>query len=384
MTQAGHMGRARRWRLAPGLFSPHGPAILDRYLIVAILRPLLAVLGTCAALFASYGAVDLMGEAANGLLASGSIAAMIGLRVLIALEMLVPIALYLSIVLAFGRLYETSEFAAIWSLRVTPWMVLRAVLVPAGACAVLVGFLSLVVRPWAYERLHELAYRSTLTLNTDALAGGTFYITQDGKRVIHLDSRMRGHGPARHIFMMQRLDDGYMRVVSAQIGYAMRNASSGTPGGPLIRLENAHVYDIAQQDGLPDRVLSLASATEDPTRHGDAMPDRNAVATPTRTLMGSTTPEDISERQWRFSTAISTLILSVLAVALGRGSPRQERFGRVGTALGVYFIYYIALTAARTSVQHGQIGAVPGIWWAPALLSVLAAWLFSRRILERR
>ncbi|MCI1768342.1 MAG: hypothetical protein LKI06_09530, partial [Acetobacter peroxydans] len=76
--------------------------LIERYLITAVTRPLLAILGICMALFASYGAADLMGDVANGLLATNSIATMIGLRLLIALEVLMPVALYLSIVLSFG------------------------------------------------------------------------------------------------------------------------------------------------------------------------------------------------------------------------------------------------------------------------------------------
>lgn len=355
--------------------------LIERYLITAVARPLLAILGICMALFASYGAADLMGDVANGLLATNSIATMIGLRLLIALEVLMPVALYLSIVLSFGALYANSEFTVMWALCVTPWRVLRAVLVPAGACALLVAFLSLAVRPWAYEHLHTLAYRSTLSLNTDALRGGTFYVIHGGNRVIHVEGRMRAEGPARHVFVMDKKDDRSLRVVSAETGYALPpNGKSGT----LVRLEQTHVYEIALAPDASDRILSSTVDTVDPTAHETEDPQLNAAATPTLALLRSKNLADISELQWRFSTGISTLLLSIIAIALSGGRPRQTRYGRVGLAMVVYFTYYFLVTAMRTWLQHGQIGAFPGVWLAVLLLALGAAFSFSRVIRGRR
>lgn len=401
MGQAGNRGGERRdgvtadgLALAAGLagavralYAKAAPLLLERYLITAIGKPLVAILSVCAALFASYGAADLMSDAAAGLLASGLIARMLVLRVLIALEVLIPVALYLSIVLAFGALYESSEFMAIWALRVTPRMVLRAVLVPAGLCALIVSGLSLGVRPWAYQNLHRLAYRSTLSLNTDALRGGTFYVTHHGDRVVHLESRASGRGPAQHVFVMKKLGDGaYLRVVSARIGYAFREQAAGpSHGDVIVRLQHTHVYDIALKPGLSDRIMTSGSDTEDATERATQTPALNAAATPTGSLMGSARPEDVSELQWRLSTGLSTLLLAVLGMTLARGAPRQQRrYARLGIALGAYFAYYLAITAIRTWVQHGLIGRWPGVWAAPALLALVVAFLFPRVLLGRR
>ncbi|NVN11031.1 LptF/LptG family permease, partial [Nguyenibacter vanlangensis] len=70
----------------------------------------------------------------------------------------------------------------------------------------------------------------------------------------------------------------------------------------------------------------------------------------------------------------------LLAVPLARGRPRQNRYGKLGTAILIFFVYYLLYTSARTWVQHGMVGTLPGIWWAPAMLAALAAFLLRDQI----
>jgi lipopolysaccharide export system permease protein len=102
--------------------------IINWYLIREISKPLAAILGIFVTLFASYSADGFLSDAVNGLLPTDTIAELIGLKVLISLEVLIPISLYISVVLSFGKLYRDSEFTAMFALRVTPARVMGAVL----------------------------------------------------------------------------------------------------------------------------------------------------------------------------------------------------------------------------------------------------------------
>ena len=94
--------------------------IITRYLLREILWPFAIVLGVLAVLFTSFGAASFLSDAVNGLLPTDMIVQVIGLRTLIALEMLIPISLYLSVVMALGRLYVDSEITALFALGLTP------------------------------------------------------------------------------------------------------------------------------------------------------------------------------------------------------------------------------------------------------------------------
>ena len=181
--------------------------IISRYLIREISKPFGVILGILLALFASYSASGFLSEAVNGLLPVDTVVEMIGLKALISLEVLIPVSLYISVVLSFSKLYGDSEFTAMFALRVTPARVASAVLALSGSLALAVAGLSLVVRPWAYERLHELSQRAEVTLDATTMEAGTFYVGQHGTRVIFLSHRDGPGAPAQDVFVQIRRPD---------------------------------------------------------------------------------------------------------------------------------------------------------------------------------
>src|SRR5262249_2732671 len=151
--------------------------------------------------FTSYGAASFLSDAVNGLLPTDTIVQVIGLRTLIALEVLIPISLYLSVVMALGRMYADSEITSMFALGLTPARVMGVVLGLSLCAAVAVAWLSLMVRPWAYSRAHELASLAAATLNTNNMEAGTFYVGSDGNRTIFIEGRARLSAPARGVFV---------------------------------------------------------------------------------------------------------------------------------------------------------------------------------------
>jgi lipopolysaccharide export system permease protein len=355
----------------------HG-VIIRNYLLREIGKPLAAMLGICMALFASYSAADFLSDAVNGLLSTNTILALVTLKLLVSLEVLLPVSLYLSIVLALGSLYGNAEITALHTLRVTPGMILRHVMTMAGCVAIAVGILSLFVRPWAYQQLHRLSKTAELTMDVDAMQGGTFYVVQDGARVIFLTER-RGPGtPARDVFIQVRRQKD-TQVIHAELGYPMTDKEAAQ-SDVLVRLRNAHVYDIGRQPGVQDKVLTVREITQDPNRRNTEPLGYSSLAAPSLQLATSHAPADLAEFQWRLSTPITTMLLAMLAVPLARGRPRQNRYGKLGAAILIFFVYYLLYTSARTWVQHGMVGTIPGIWWAPALLAALTAFMLRDQI----
>ena len=326
--------------------------------------PILAIL---AALFASYSAVAFLADAVSGLLPANTIAEVVGLKLLISLEVLIPIALYVAVVLSLGRFHSDSEFVAAYALRVTPAKVMRAVLTVSGALAIAVGGLSLAVRPWAYQKLNELSTRAERTLDVGAMRAGTFYVSKQGNQVVFF-SRQDGPGlPARDVFLQIWRGDE-IQVIHA--GLAYETARKAADGGSRIDLHDAHVYEIGTKPGMDDQLFSAGDMIVNPNDRPGAAPAHSSVAASSLTLAGSNSAPDIAELQWRLSTPLSTLLLGALGIPMSRARPRQSRYTRLGTAILIYFGYYMLFTSARTWVQHGAIAGIPGIWWVPALLSL--------------
>src|SRR5271156_5236496 len=181
-------------------------------------KPFLVTLGMLSALFASYSAASFLADAVNGLLPTDMIAILIGLKLLIAFEVLIPISLYISVVLAFGRLYSDSEFTAMFALGMTPRRVMGIVAMLAGSLALLVTVLSLAVRPWAYQRSHELSQRAETLLDVDYMEAGTFYLGDHGNRGIFVEHRVGPNTPAQNIFV-RTMHENHPRIIYAQAAH---------------------------------------------------------------------------------------------------------------------------------------------------------------------
>jgi lipopolysaccharide export system permease protein len=339
--------------------------IITRYLLREILGPFAIVLSVLSVLFTSFGAASFLSDAVNGLLPTDTIVQVIGLRTLIALEMLIPISLYLAVVMALGRLYVDSEITALFALGLTPARVMGIVWGLSLCTALAVAGLSLVVRPWAYTRAHELASLAEASLNTNSMEAGTFYGGSNGNRTIFIERRAGPAAPAYGVFVQLRLRGGGTRTIYARSVELMPHAGEGSQ----MHLTDAHVYDVGQNGSgsdvvlnANDLVLHLPSPTVDP-------PEYSAVAASTAQLTSSDSAADIAELQWRLSTSCSTLLLGLLGVPLSRARPRQHRNAKVGIAILIYAGYYLFYESARTWVQTGVIRPFPGIWVAPALLA---------------
>ncbi|MBE7209839.1 MAG: LptF/LptG family permease [Gluconacetobacter diazotrophicus] len=347
--------------------------MLRRYLVREVARSAAAILAVCLTLFGAWSVADALSSAVNGLAASHLLVELVGLRMLVALEVLVPVSLFLGLVFAFRRLHEQNEFAALHALRVSPGFVLRTALLMGICCAVPIALLSLWLRPLAYHESHLLTHRAEIDIDVDAMQPGTFYVLHDGAQVVFM-ARRRGPGaPARDLFIRLREPDG-VRVVSARIGYALKDDASAGEGG-VVRLQDAHVYDLARPaSGGRDRALDVREVVQDLGARQPEPVGYSALVASTPRLFRSRGAPEAAELEWRFTTPVTTVLLALLAVPLGRGRPREGRSLRPAIAVLCFFLYYVLYNALRSAVQNGAIGPLPGLWLAPLALGGLVLW----------
>lgn len=355
--------------------------IIHRYLIREILKPLMVVLSVLVILFTSYGIESFLSNAVNGLLPTNMIVQLVALRTLIALDVLIPISLYLSVVLAFGRMWSDSEFTAMFALGLSPARVTGVVVAFSSCVALVVAGVSLFARPWAYEQRHELSNLAEASLNTNDMEAGTFYVDSQGDRVIFIERRARRAAPGHDVFVQLQVHGG-TRIIHARS--AKEVPEFGLYGSEL-RFTDAHVYDIGGAGSGSDLVLNVKNLDlrlRDPRIRP---PEYSSNAASSAHLARSYSDSDIAEFQWRLSTSWSTLLLATIAVPLSRSRPRQHKQAKMGIAILLYAGYYLLCDSAVTWVRSGMLPAFPGVWLAPALLAgALIAALLEPKLGSRR
>jgi len=79
---------------------------------------------------------------------------------------------------------------------------------------------------------------------------------------------------------------------------------------------------------------------------------------------------DIAEFQWRLSAPFSTILMALLGVGLSRSSPQRGKYAKVFTAVLVFAVYYNLGAVAKSWVERGVVGLIPGIWWVQVIIVV--------------
>jgi lipopolysaccharide export system permease protein len=350
------------------LFDRARPVTIRFYLLREIGKPFALILSVLVALLASFNVTKFLAEAVNGLLPSSVIVELTALKALISLEVLIPASLYVAVLMSFTKLYDESEFDAMSALGITSAAIMRNVLVLTSALALIVGGVSLFLRPWAYQRLHELSTSAATLLNVDSMESGSFYVVQNGTRVIFLSHRDKYGSPARNVFIKVNRPD-QTQIISAQLASTLQPSIAGEQAD--VSLHDVHIYQLGRDKGQPDQVLGATEMTVDPNSTEHDPPSYSALTASSAHLAGSSDKADVAEWQWRLSTPISTLLLGMLGVSLSRTRPRERRLWKFVTAFLIYAGYYLVCTSTRTLVQHGALPTVPGIWWVPAILALV-------------
>lgn len=342
--------------------------ILDRYVGLEVIRPFLAIIGILGVVFFSYSAAVVLNDAVAGLLPAGAILHFVSIKWLIALEVLVPFALYLSVVVSLGRLHADSEMIALSAAGVGELRVLKVILLLSVVAAVVVAGLSLVVRPWAYQERYVLEAFVEANFEIENLEGRRFYVGPDSRFAAYVDSVEASQRRASKVFF-QTKRGGKLRFVVADEMYQPRRLPTDPVTLVFLR---GHIYQL-EPDGTRDLSLSFNRLELHVAKSEPEDPSHKSKMRSTLDLRGSDDSKDLAEYQWRLSTPLMTVLLALLAVPISRSTPRQGRHGNEVVAMLAYAVFYNLMTMAKNLVQEGVVGVFPGLWWP---LALLAAFIF--------
>ena len=345
--------------------------IIDRYIMREIVQPTVVVCGVLVFIFGCYIATRFLADALVGQLPGTTVLILILLRIAIALEVLLPTTLYLSVVVALGRLYKDSEMTALSACGVSMGRILRPVFATAVVIAVVVASLSLFIRPWAYDKYYLLKANAEANFDLTRMNDGTFYEIENGMRVIYAEKVDQQQDEAKRVFIRTERDD------TIQVIYA-RRANQTTDLATGIRIlvfTDGYVYEFSRT-GEEGRVIQFEQSAMPLEPSDNPQLKYRVKSASTGSLARSDDSEEIAEFHWRLSTPLATVLLAMLGVPLSRSSPRRGKYAKITTAVVIFAIYYNLSALAKKWVGKGIIDAFPGIWWIHLLLVGLLLVLF--------
>lgn len=345
--------------------------LIERYVISEARRPLLVMLGILIFIFAAYSAERYLAEAANGTLALDVVFDIVVYKVLIALEVLVPVALYVSVVLSLGRLYHDSEITAVAASGMSPLRIYKAVAILATPIAIAVTVLSLYGRPWAYANTYQLEQQSKTDLDVNHLLAERFNVNAENGRMI-LAERIDHQNRRLHNVLI--FDGGQQRTRL----YRSQEAWIADPNheDPIVEMTHGAAYSL-QHDGILDKRMLFKRMTIHLTPLETSADFRRKAAS-WQQLEAATALPDKAELQWRESRGISTFIMALLAIPLSRTAPRRGRFATLLPVTAVYAVIFYASDICKSMVGNGSLPLQPGLWLVPLLMGIALIGLVIR------
>ncbi len=340
--------------------------IIDRYIMREIVKPTVTICVVLIFIFGCYTATRYLADAVSGQLPGTTVIFFILLKIAIALEVLLPTTLYLSVVIALGRMYKDSEMTALSACGVSKARVLRPVFLVSLMIAVIVSCLSLYIRPWAYSQFFLLRAKAEANFDLTRMKGGTFYEIEDGARVIFAERVDQQKDKAKRVFIRTEREDNLQVIFADKASQHLEP----TTGKQIIVFTDGYLYEFTRR-GEKGRIIQFEQSAMPVEPNGKIMPKYRIKAASTGSLTFSDDSEEIAELQWRLSTPLATILLALIAVPLSRSSPRRGKYAKVMTAVVIFALYYNLSAIIKKWVERGVLDTLPGIWWVQLLLAGL-------------
>lgn len=322
--------------------------LIEHYIMAEIRRLVVIIVGFLIFIFASYSAQRYLTEAANGTLALEVVLDIVFYKVLIALEMLLPVGLYVSVGVALGQLYTDSEITAISAIGASPIRLYKAVMFLAIPLSILVTLMSMYARPWAYAQIYQLEQQSQSELDVSHLRAKMFNINDSGRMIlseeINPDSN---HLTDVLIYTSSGNKTSVYRAKTVDV-------TNPSPITPSVILHSGTGYTLRHQ-GTDDSERVYRNLTLD-LKPLNLSVDAKRKAKSVIALIRSADPADYAEVQWRESRGVNAFLMALLAISLSRVKPRQGRFS---TLLPLTILFTVIFMAAMFA-DH----------WLPVVISL--------------
>lgn len=315
--------------------------------------------GVCALLLIvglSARFIGFLQGAADGRFSAEALWTLLALRIPEFVQVTAPFALFLAVILTFGRLHAEREYAVLAAGGAGPVRFMGWFLVIVAPVAAVVAALSLVVTPEARRLYAELSVEQLVDSELAAPAPGAFHIHDGGRRVSYAQSADRTTNRLEGVFLAERRGATDV-AVWAESGRRHRHPETG-----VGFLELHHGVRYEGRPGEPDyRVVEFAKLGQ---RLARAAPVRLVDPRSFQTAeLGFEDPKRGAELHGRLAWPLMTVIAALVAFGIARPPPRAGRFARTVPGVVLFVVYYLALVFVQDGVAEGAVPTAPGLWF---------------------
>lgn len=348
--------------------------VLKRYLLGEFIKSLLAVLSVLGIIVLGRLLIDLLNKVVSGKFPPEVIMPLLGLSSIRAMIVLLPLSLLLALMLLMGRMYKDHEITVLRACGLSELRLFRPLMPAIVAYVLLLGGLSIFLNPWAARQVDRMTEEARERVDLKHLSAGRFQDSPLGDWIVYVEGVDQDRDQVSNLFMHSRSDD------KPVIETALRGQQIQDPRSNEQALVFNEGYRYEGEPGDADfRVTRFARHI---TRIPDWKPtvgDAQAKEEPMSVLWKSPDPGYQGEWQWRISTPLSALLLSLIAFPLSHTTPREGRYGKLAVAITFYLVYQNLVLVSVNWVEHKVLPSAVGVWWAHILMLVIGVVLLMRQ-----
>lgn len=360
--------------------------ILDRYIIREILLPFTIALVVLTFVLI----IPFIIELAEQLIQKGvdwpTILQLMGTLVPASVGLTIPMALLVSILIAFGRLSGDREIVVLMACGVSPYRLFRPVFALSAVAAAATLWVMVTAIPDANQTYREITARIVADRAEGQVRPRVFFedfpntvlyvreVPADGgwQDVLAADTR----NPAQPIVYVARRGRMVVDRGARTIQMVLEDGAQHTTRGA-----DPAVYEIAR---FKEMVLSLDPESVFP-RTGPARGEREMTIAELQARVAELQARNLPyhnpviEIHKKFSIPIACLVFAVLAVGLGVTNRRDGKLASFVLGLAVIFTYYVIMFGAHAMAKGALIPAWSAMWLPNIVLGAAGVVLLVAR-----
>ncbi len=376
--------------------------IIQRYIVREIMSTFTATLIVLLLIIVGNTFVRLLGKVSGGSLPIDALGKLVFLGSINGLIKLVPIALLIGMMLAFGRFYKDHEMSAMHSSGVGPKQFYKGIFLFVAPLTLLMAALTLFVIPGLEQTSNNIKQEIKQRPEASGIPVGEFLHSKAGdKRITLFVEDIDEENVVMKRFFMH-LSENHSTKTSADKNSQTLEANNISEdnleiirsaqqallyidpqnGDRIVKIENGSRYDNNKSTGE----FSIFTFAE----HGIHIPalkidlSKDLEAEPTLSLLKQSDPASLAEIHWRLALIFSAPVMALLAFPLSHTTPRQGRFGKLAFGILLYAIYANLIITGKSMIEDGKIPPWVGLWWAHLIFISLSLWLIHKQYGEQK
>jgi lipopolysaccharide export system permease protein len=316
----------------------------------------------------------LLGRAVRGGPPESVLFILLGYQMLGKIDVLLPLAFYLGVLLTLSRWYRDSEMTVLAACGVSLTHFLRPAMLIGVALSAAVMAASFYTTPLAVRQVEKVKSESSQRTDPEQVAPGVFTEAPGTGRIFYAEN-IRGDNNLEGVFVSS-LERGRQGVLVAKSG---RPFTDPETGDRFIAL-----YDGTQYEGEPGaanyRILEFGvyNLRIEPKKFDEPLVPMAGLSN--LALLGQLgIPGANAELHWRLGKTIVLFVLALYALVFAYTDMRRGRLSNFFVAIVVYFVYSNLLGIGMTMLQNGSVPPALGLWWVHGGMAVVALYLLQQR-----